>query len=143
MPDFSNIRPEYIACKNCNIAKLLRRPSFKAVINPFNALGRIKGDIFVIYPMPLNNKPYRFILVDRKIRFKIIKLLKSKDKVVIEAKAAIEEINNTFKRYPAYLYYDKGKEISRFRPYLRKKGIVFLEFSPYAYNQNGLAEYII
>jgi len=134
MPDFSSIRLKYLTCKSCNAAKLLRRPSFKAIINPFNALGRIKGDIFVIRPMPLNNKPYRLILVDWKTRFKIIRFLKSKDKVVIEAKAAIEEINNTFKRYPVYLYYDKGKEISRFRPYLRKKGIIFSESSPYAYN---------
>ena len=84
--------------------------------------------------MPLNNKPYGLILVDQKTRFKIIRLLKSKDKVVTEVKAAIEEINNTFKRYPVYLYYDKGKEISRLRLYLRKKGIVFSESSPYTYN---------
>ena len=134
MSDFSNIRPEYIACKSCNAAKLLRRPSSKAVVNPPDALGWIEGDVFVIRPMPLNNKPYRLILVDRKTRFKIIRFLKSKDKVVIEAKAAIEEINNTFKRYPVHLYYDGGKEISRLRPYLRKKGIVFSESSPYAYN---------
>jgi len=24
MPDFSGIRPEYIACKSCDVAKLLR-----------------------------------------------------------------------------------------------------------------------
>jgi len=90
--------------------------------------------MFVIRPMPLNNKPYRLILVDWKTRFKIIRLLKSKDKIVIEVKAAIEEINNTFKRYPVYLYYDRGKEISRLRPYLREKGIIFSESSPYTYN---------
>jgi len=78
--------------------------------------------------------------MDRKTRFKIIRLLKSKNKVVTEAKTAIKEINNTFKRYPVYLYYNRGKEISRFRFYLRKKGIIFLEFSPYTYNQNGLAK---
>jgi len=72
--------------------------------------------------------------MDWKTRFKIVRLLKSKDKVVIEVKVAIKEINNTFKRYLVYLYYDKGKEISRFRLYLCKKGIVFSEFSPYAYN---------
>ena len=90
--------------------------------------------MFVIRLMPLNNKPYGLILVDRKTRFKIVRLLKSKDEVVIEVKAVIEEINNTFKRYLVYLYYDGGKEISRLRPYLREKGIVFSEFSPYAYN---------
>jgi len=90
--------------------------------------------MFVIRPMPLNNKPYRLILVDWKTRFKIIRLLKSKDKIVIEVKAAIEEINNTFKRYPAYLYYDRGKEISRLRPYLREKGIIISESSPYTHN---------
>ena len=140
MPDFSGIRPKYIACKSCNAAKLLRRPSSKAVINPPDALGRIKGDMFVIRPIPLNNKPYRLILVNRKTRFKIIRLLKSKDKVVTKAKAIIKEINNTFKRYLIYLYYDRGKEISRLRPYLRKKGIIFSESSPYTYNQNDLAE---
>ena len=140
MPDLSGIRPEHIACKNCNTAKLLRRPSSKAVINPPDALGRIEGDVFVIRPIPLNNKPYRLILVDRKTRFKIIRLLKSKDKVITKVKAAIEEINNTFKRYPVYLYYDRGKEISRLRPYLREKGIVFSESNPYTHNQNSLAE---
>jgi len=134
MPDLSSIRPEYIVYKSCNTAKLLRQPSSKAIVNPLNALGRIEGDIFVIRPIPLNNKPYRLILVDWKTRFKIIRLLKFKDKVIIKVKATIEEINNTFKRYLVYLYYDKGKEISRLRPYLRKKGIVFSESSPYAYN---------
>jgi len=143
MPDLSGIRPKHIACKSYNAVKLLRQPSFKAIINPPNALGRIKEDIFVIRPIPLNNKPYRLILVDWKTRFKIIRLLKSKDKIITKAKATIEEINNTFKRYPVYLYYDKGKEISRLRPYLRKKGIIFSESSPYTYNQNGLAKRII
>jgi len=134
MPDLSGIRPKYITYKSYNTVKLLRRPSFKAVINPFNVLGRIKGDVFVIRPIPLNNKPYRLILIDRKTRFKIIRFLKSKDKVITEVKAAIKEINNTFKRYPIYLYYNKGKEINRFRPYLRKKGIIFSESSLYTYN---------
>jgi len=78
--------------------------------------------------------------VDWKTRFKIIKLLKSKNKVVIEAKATIKEINNTFKQYLVHLYYNKGKEISRFRLYLRKKGIVFLESSLYAYNYVNLCD---
>ena len=134
MSDFSGIRFEYIACKSCDAVKLLRRPSFKAVVDPSDALGRIEGDVFVIRPMPLNNKPYGLILVDWKTRFKIVRLLKFKDEVVIEVKAAIEEINNTFKRYPVYLYYDRGKEISRLRPYLREKGIIFSESSPYTYN---------
>ena len=140
IPDFNNIRFEYIAYKSCDVAKLLRRPSSKAVINPPDTLGRIEGDVFVIRLIPLNNKPYRLILVDRKTYFKIVRFLKSKDEVVTEAKAAIKEINNTFKRYPVYLYYNRGKEISRLRPYLRKKGIVFSESSPYTYNQNSLAE---
>jgi len=143
IPNFSNIRPEHIACKSCNAAKLLRRPSSKAITDPFNALGRIEGDIFVIRPIPLNNKPYRLILVNWKTCFKIIRLLKSKDEVVTKAKAAIKEINNTFKRYLIYLYYNKGKKISRLRLYLREKGIVFSKSSPYTYNQNGLAKHII
>jgi len=64
MPDFSSIRPEHIACKSCNAAKLLQQPSSKAITNPPDALRRIKGDVFVIRPIPLNNKPYRLILVD-------------------------------------------------------------------------------
>jgi len=134
MPNFSGIYPKYIACKSCNITKLLYQPSFKAIINPSNALGRIEGDIFVIRLMPLNNKPYKLILVDWKTCFKIIRLLKFKDKVIIKVKVVIKEINNTFKRYLVYLYYNKGKEISRLRPYLRKKGIIFSESSLYAYN---------
>jgi len=140
MPDFSNIRPKHLTYKSCNTAKLLHRPSSKAIIDLSNALKRIKGDIFIIRPIPLNNKPYRLILVDRKTRFKIIRLLKSKNKVIIKVKVAIKEINNTFKQYPIYLYYNKSKEISRFRPYLHKKGIVFSKSSPYAHNQNGLAK---
>jgi len=143
MPDLSSIRFKYIVCKSCNITKLLYRPSFKAIINPPNALGRIKGDIFVIYLIPLNNKPYRLILVDWKTRFKIIRFLKFKDKVITKVKAVIEEINNTFKWYLIYLYYDKGKKISRLRPYLCEKGIIFSESSPYTYNQNSLAKRII
>jgi len=84
--------------------------------------------------MPLNNKPYKLILINWKICFKIIRFLKSKNKIIIEVKVAIKEINNTFKQYLIYLYYNKGKEISRFRFYLRKKGIVFLESNPYVYN---------
>jgi len=105
IPNLSGIRPKYIAYKSCNAAKLLRRPSFKAIINPPNTLGRIKGDIFVIRLIPLNNKPYGLILVNRKICFKIIRFLKSKNKVVIKVKAVIKEINNTFKRYLIYLYF--------------------------------------
>jgi len=64
MPNFNNIRFKYIVCKSYNIAKLLYQPSSKAIINPFNVLRWIKGDIFVIYSIPLNNKPYKFILID-------------------------------------------------------------------------------
>jgi len=39
MPDFSGVRFEYIACKSCDAVKLLRRPSFKAIADPPNALG--------------------------------------------------------------------------------------------------------
>ena len=62
-------------------------------------------------------KDYRFILVNWKTRFKIIKFVKFKNKVIIKVKAIIKEINNTFKRYLIYLYYDKGKKIDRFRLY--------------------------
>jgi len=54
MPDFSGIRPKYIIYKSYNTAKLLCQPFFKAIINPPNALGRIKGDIFVIRFIPVN-----------------------------------------------------------------------------------------
>ena len=94
MPNFSGIRLEYIACKSCNVTKLLQRPFSKAVVNPFNALGWIKGDIFVIRPMPLNNKSYGLILVDWKTCFKIIRFLKFKNKVVIEVKAVIVNLYN-------------------------------------------------
>ena len=64
----------------------------------------------------------------------MIRLLKLKDEVVIEAKSAIEGLYNTYKRYPAYFYYDGGKEIRRLLPYLIEKGIGFSKSSPYAYN---------
>jgi len=98
MPDFSSIRFKYIACKSYNAAKLLRQLSSKAIVNRFNASGRINGDIFVIRPIPLNIKPYRLILVNWKTCFKIVRLLKFKNKAVTKARAAIKEINNTFKR---------------------------------------------
>jgi len=72
--------------------------------------------------------------MDWKTCFKIIRFLKFKDKVVIKVKVIIKKINNIFKRYLIYLYYNKGKEISRFRLYLYKKRIVFSESSLYAYN---------
>jgi hypothetical protein len=70
----------------------------------------------------------------------MIRLLKSKDKAVIEAKSAIKGLYNTYKRYPVYFHYDGGKEIRRLLPYLKEKGIGFSKSSPYAYNQNGLVE---
>ena len=88
----------------------------------------------MIRPILLNNKLYGLILIDRKTRFKIVKFLKSKNKVITKVKVTIKEINNTFKQYLVYLYYNKGKKISRLRPYLYKKGIIFSESSPYAYN---------
>jgi hypothetical protein len=70
----------------------------------------------------------------------MLRLLKSKDEAVTEAKSAIEGLYNTYKRYPAHFHYDGGKEIRRLLPYLTEKGIGFSESSPYAHNQNGLAE---
>ena len=64
MPDFRRVRPKDLVCKSCNLAKLLRRPFKKPVNDPSNALGRIEGDIFVIRPIPLNNRPYGLVLVD-------------------------------------------------------------------------------
>jgi hypothetical protein len=122
---------------------MLRRPSKKPVADPVYALGRIEGDIFIIRPTLLNNRPYGLLLVDRKTRFRMLRLLKLKDEAVTEARSAIEGLYNTFQRYPAYLYYDGGKEIRRLLPYLTEKGIGFSESSPYAYNQNGLVERFI
>ena len=143
MSDFRRVRPKDLVCKSCNLVKLLRRPFKKLVDDPFNALGRIKGDIFVIRPIPLNNRPYGLVLVDWKTRFRFLWLLKSKDKAVLEVKSTIEGLYNTYRRYLAYFYYDGGKEIRRLLPYLTEKGISFSEFSPYAYNQNGLTERFI
>ena len=70
----------------------------------------------------------------------MVRLLKSKDEAVTEARATIEGLYNTYRRYPAHFHYDGGKEIRRLLPYLTEKGISFSESSPYAHNQNGLAE---
>ena len=72
--------------------------------------------------------------MDRKTRFRIVRLLKLKDEVVIEAKSVIDGLYNTYKRYLAYFHYDGGKEIIRLLPYLIEKGIGFNKSSPYAYN---------
>ena len=90
--------------------------------------------------MPLNNRPYGLVLVNRKTRFRFLRLLKSKDKVVLKAKSAFKGLYNTYRRYPAYFYYNGDKEIRRLLPYLTEKGIGFSESSPYVYNQNRLAE---
>jgi len=103
-------------------------------LDPPYVLGRIEGDIFIIRPTLLNNKPYGLILVDRKTRFRMVRLLKSKDEIVIEAKSVIDGLYNTYKRYLAHFYYDGGKEIRRLLPYLTEKGIGFSESSAYAYN---------
>jgi IS30 family transposase len=134
MPNFQRVRPSDIAYKSYNAAKFLRRPSRKPVEDPPYALGRIKGDIFIIRPTPLNNRPYGLILIDRKTRFRILRLLKSKDEAVLKAKFAIESLYNTYKRYPAHFHYDGGTEIRRLLPYLIEKGIKFTESSPYAHN---------
>jgi len=119
---------------------MLRRPSKQPIEDPLYALGRLEGDIFIIWPTPLNGRPYGFILVDRKTRFRLLRLLKSKDEAVQAAKSTIEGLYNTYRRYPAYFHYDRGKEIRQLLPYLSEKGIGFTESSPYAHNQNGLAE---
>ena len=93
--------------------------------------------------MPLNNKPYGLVLVDWKTRFRFLRLLKSKEEAVLEAKSAIKGLYNTFRRYPAYFHYDGGIKIKRLLPYLTEKGIGFSELSPYAYNQNRLTERFI
>ena len=85
MPSFSGIRPEHLCYKSCNAAKLLRRPSTKPVVDPPYALGRIEGDVFIIRPTPLNGKPYGLILVERKTRFRLLRLLKTKEDAVPEA----------------------------------------------------------
>ena len=134
MPNFQKVRPEHLVCKSCDTAKFLRRPSRRPVSDPPYALGRLEGDIFIIHPIPLNNKPYGLVLVDRKTRFRMVRLLKSKDEAAEEAKTAIESLYNTYKRYPAHFHYDGGKEIRRLLPFLAEKGIGFSESSPYAHN---------
>lgn len=134
MPNLQKIQPRDLVYRSYNTAKILRRPSKRLVSDPPYALGRIEGDIFIIRPTPLNNRPYGLILVDWKTRFRIVRLLKSKDKAVTEAKSAIKGLYNTYKRYPAHFHYDGGKEIRRLLPYLTEKGISFSESSPYAYN---------
>ena len=94
----------------------------------------------MIRPMPLNNRPYGFVLVDWKTQFRFLRLLKSKDKAVSEAKSTIKGLYNTYRRYLAHFYYNGGKEIRRLLPYLTEKGIGFSESSPYAYNQNKLTK---
>ena len=91
----------------------------------------------------MNNRLYGFVLVDRKTRFRFLRLLKSKDKAVLEAKFTIKGLYNTYRRYLAYFYYDGGKEIRRLLPYFTEKSIGFSEFSPYTYNQNRLTERFI
>jgi len=82
MPSFQKIRPEHLACKTCDTAKMLRRPLKQPIEDPLYALGRLEGDIFIIRPTLLNGRPYGLILVDRKTRFRLLWLLKSKDEAV-------------------------------------------------------------
>jgi len=89
---------------------MLRRPLKQLIKDPLYALGRLEGDIFIIRPTLLNSKPYRLILVDRKTRFQLLQLLKSKDKAVQAAKSTIEGLYNTYRHYPAYFHYNRGKE---------------------------------
>jgi hypothetical protein len=96
MPNFQRIRLRDLIYKSCNVVKMLRRPSKKPVADPAHALRRIKGDIFIIRPTLLNNRPYRLLLVDRKTRFRFLRLLKSKNEAIIEARLAIEGLYNTF-----------------------------------------------
>jgi len=47
---------------------------------------------------------------------------------------------NNYRHYPAYFHYNRSKEIRQLLLYLSEKGIRFTESSPYAHNQNRLAE---
>ena len=143
MFNFKRVRPKNFVYKSCNLAKLLRQPFKKPVNDPSNALGRIKGDIFVIRLIPLNNRLYRLVLVNRKTQFRFLRLLKFKNKAVLKAKSTIKGLYNTYRRYLAYFYYNGGKEIRRLLLYLTEKGINFSEFSPYIYNQNRLIKRFI
>lgn len=131
---FQKIRPKHLACKTCNTVKMLHRPSKQPIKDPPYALSQLEGDIFIIRPTLLNSKLYKLILVNRKTRFQLLRLLKSKDKAVQAVKSTIKGLYNTYRRYPAHFYYNRGKEIRRLLPYLSKKGIRFTKSSPYAYN---------
>ena len=54
---------------------------------------------------------YKFILMDKKTHFKLFKLLKLKDKVILTVKSVIKGLYNIYKWYLTYFYYNKGKEI--------------------------------
>ncbi|KAM7182530.1 hypothetical protein V8F33_014242, partial [Rhypophila sp. PSN 637] len=82
LPNFQKVRPNQLRCTSCDAAKMLRKPSRKPVKDPAHVLDRIEGDIFVIRPTPLNNKPYGLVLVDRKSRFRVLRLLTTKGQAV-------------------------------------------------------------
>jgi len=113
---------------------MLRRPLKQPIEDPLYALGRLEGDIFIIRPILLNGRLYGLILVDRKTRFQLLRLLKSKDEAVQAVKSTIEGLYNTYRHYPAHFHYDGSKEIRRLLLYLSEKGIGFTESSPYTYN---------
>ena len=131
---FNSIKPKHLRYKSYNAAKLLRRPLTKPIVNPPYTLKRIEGDIFIIRLTPLNSKPYKLILVQRKTQFKLFRLLKTKEDAIPEVQAVFKGFKNKFGRYLAYFYYDGGTKIAKIRPQLVPQGIGFLASSPYAHN---------
>ncbi|KAM7182544.1 hypothetical protein V8F33_014230, partial [Rhypophila sp. PSN 637] len=107
LPNFQKVRIDQLCYKNYNVAKMLRKPSKKPVKDPAYVLDRIKGDIFVIRPILLNNKPYSLVLINQKLRFRVLRLLKTK----------------------AYFHYDRGLEIRGLLLYLKEKGISYTKRS--------------
>ena len=140
MPNLQKVQDHHFHCRSCDTAKMLRRPSKQAVADPPKVLGRLEGDIVTIAPTALNKKAYALIFVERKSRFRFIRLLITKDQAATEARSLIEHLWNTYGQYPAHIHYDGGREILVLKPYLINKGITFSESSAYAHNQNGLAE---
>ena len=60
-------------------------------------MGHLEEDLFIIYFIFFNKKFYNLILINNKSKFRILQLLKCKNKVILKLKNIIKDLYSTFK----------------------------------------------
>lgn len=143
LPDFSSLKETDLKCLPCLQANMRRIGHQSTGKEPAKTFDIISGDTFAIKPAPLlQSQRIGLMLVDRKSRFKWVKLLPSRnDDVILGAiSEVLEWVKNIRGSYPLRFHYDGELETNAATAYFRAKGIHFTISSPRTPEQNGQAE---